>query len=110
MTVTSEQKTDYLVKLETLHGLLEQQLELVRRGGADGKEIEALTLRADGLVQEIKDHGIFEHQICERKKNDIESLYQDLCLAIAAQKEQVGRELQQTRVYRSTLKKYRKSI
>ena len=72
--------------MDELQGLLEMQLKLAHQGNSAGKQIEVLGRRADWLVEKITQAGILERPEFESHRKRLKQLYENLCLAITAQK------------------------
>ena len=96
--------------LDELQGLLEMQLKLAYQGNSAGKQIEVLGRRADWLVETITQAGILERPEFESQKKKLKRSYEDLHLAITAQRTDVGEELSRVRKGRKTIATYRGNI
>jgi hypothetical protein len=96
--------------LDELQGLLEGQLELARQGNSAGEQIEVLSGRADCLVKKITQAGILERQDLESQKKKLKKSYEDLHLALTAQKVDISEKLSQVRRGRKIVETYRKNI
>ena len=93
--------------LDELQNLLEQQLELCRQGNSAGEQIEVLGRQADFLVKEITQTGILERPEFESQKKKLKKLYEDLHLALTAQKADTAEKLSQVRRGRKIVETYR---
>jgi hypothetical protein len=93
--------------LDELQNLLEQQLELARQGNSAGEQIEVLGRRADCLVKEITQAGILERPEFKSQKNKLKKSYEDLHLALTAQKVDTSEKLSQVRRGRKIVETYR---
>ena len=96
--------------LDELQGLLEQQLELARQGNSAGEQIEVLGRQADCLVNQITQAGILEQPEFESKKKKLKKSYEDLRLALTAQKAEMSQKLSQVRNGKKIVGTYRKNI
>lgn len=96
--------------LSELQNLLEKQIELVHQGNSDGDQIGTLSRQADRLVEKIAQAGIFKQAELKHQREQLKKLYNDLCLAISAQKAEVADKLSRVRKVRNTIGTYRKSI
>ena len=96
--------------LDELLSLLERQLELARQGNSAGEQIEVLCRQADCLVKEITQTGILELPEFEGQKMRIKKSYEDLHLALTAQKVDTAEKLSQARRGRRLIETYRKNI
>ncbi len=93
--------------LDELQGLLEKQLDLVHQGNSAGERIEVLGRQADCLVEKITQAGILERVEFESQKKKLKKSYEDLHLAITAQKADTSEKLSQVRRGRKIVETYR---
>jgi len=93
--------------LDKLQNLLDQQLELAHRGIFTGPKIKVLGQKADCLVEIITQAGILEKPEFEKQKNKLEKSYQNLCLAITAQRADTADKLSRIRRGRKIIETYR---
>jgi len=96
--------------LDELQGLLQQQIELVHRGNSAGEQIDLLGRHADCLVEKIKHAGILEQPEFESQRKKLKKSYEDLCLAITAQKAETAEKLCHVRRGRNIVETYRSNI
>ncbi|MGB2866510.1 MAG: hypothetical protein WBC05_24480 [Sedimentisphaerales bacterium] len=96
--------------LDELQGLLQQQLELAHQGNSAGERIEVLGRQADCLVEKITQAGILERAEFESQKKKLKKSYEDLHLAITAQKAETNEKLIQVRRGRNIVETYRSNI
>jgi hypothetical protein len=96
--------------LNELQGLLERQLELAHQGNSGGEQIEMLGRQADCLVKEITQAGILERPEFENQKKKLKKSYEDLHLAITAQRTDIFEKLSQVRRGRKIIGTYRGNI
>ena len=96
--------------LSELQNLLEKQIEMAHQGNSDGNQIETLSRQTDCLVEKIAQAGIFKRAELKHQREQLKKLYDDLCLAVSAQKAEVADKLSQVRKVRNTIGTYRKSI
>jgi hypothetical protein len=90
--------------LDQLHGLLEKQLELVHQGRLAAAE--SLCEQTGQLVQTIVARGTLTEGGDRRRS--VLQLYQELCLALTAQREEVAASLHAVRRGRRMLRTYGK--
>jgi hypothetical protein len=93
--------------LDELQGLLEQQLELAHQGNPAGEKIEVLCRQADCLVKEITQAGILDRPEFESQKKKLQKTYEDLHLALTAQKADTAEKLSHVRRGRKIVETYR---
>ena len=91
--------------LERLQSLLEKQIELARRG--DFRTSEALTEQSDSVVEELVRTKAFEQTGFDEQRARVAKLYRELVLMVAAEKDRLGKQVQQISQGRKTLKVYR---
>jgi len=96
--------------LDELLSLLKRQLELARQGNSTGEQIEVLCRQADCLVKEITQAGILEQPEFEYQKKKLKKSYEDLHLALTAQKVDISERLTQVRRGRKIVETYRSNI
>ena len=93
--------------LQELQGLLEMQLKLTHQGNPAGREIEVLGRRADLLVEKIAQTGILDRPEYKSQKDKLKKSYENLHLAITAQKADTAEKLRQVRRGRKIVETYR---
>jgi hypothetical protein len=91
--------------LDELQSQLEKQIELVRKG--DFLASEALTEQSDLAVDELVRTKAFEQTELDDQRWRLAKLYEKLILAVAAEKDRLGKQLQQISQGRKTLRVYR---
>ena len=96
--------------LDELQGLLEKQIELARQGDSAGEQIERLGRQADCLVQKISRGRILERTECQSQRRQLRKYYENLCLALTAQKADAAEKLNRVRKGRKTIDTYRSNI
>ena len=96
--------------LDGLQSLLEKQIELARQGNPAGGRIEVLSKQAGSLVEKIARGGILELAEFKNRREQLQKLYKDLCLAITAQKDDTAEKLSRVRKGRKTIQTYRNNI
>ena len=96
--------------LDELQSLLQQQLELAHQGNSAGERIDLLGRQADCLVKKITQAGILERADFESQKKRLKKSYEDLHLAITAQKADTSEKLIQVRRGRNIVETYRSNI
>jgi flagellar biosynthesis/type III secretory pathway chaperone len=93
--------------LDELRSLLDMQLKLAHRGNSAGKQIEVLSKQADSLVEKITQAGILERHEFKSQKEKLKKSYEDLRLAITAQRSDTAEKLSQVRRGRKIVETYR---
>jgi hypothetical protein len=96
--------------LDELQNLLEQQLELTNQGNAAGEQIVVLCKQADRLVKKIATEKILEQPEFENQKKKLKKLYEDLHLAITAQKAETSQKLSHIRCGKKIVETYHSNI
>ena len=96
--------------LNELQGLLERQVALARQGDSAGEQIERLGRQADCLVQKISHGRVLEGTECESQRKQLRKSYENLCLALTAQKADVAQKLSQVRRGKRIVETYRNHI
>jgi len=97
--------------LDELQTLLEKQVEMARQGNI--KDVEVLSKQAGSLVEKIAQTGILDPAdpaFNQVRRGQLQKLYEDLCLAVTAQKAGVGEELSRVRKGKKTIQTYRSHI
>jgi len=93
--------------LDELQGLLQQQLELVHQGNSAGERIEVLGRQAGCLVEVITQAGILERPEFASQRKKLKKSYEDLCLAVTAQKADTNEKICHVRRGRNIVETYR---
>jgi hypothetical protein len=93
--------------LDKLKGLLEQQLELAYQGNSAGEQIEALCRQADCIVKEIIQVEILDLPEFATQKKKLKKSYENLHLALTAQKADTAEKLNHVRRGRKIVETYR---
>jgi len=96
--------------LDELQSLLQQQLELAHQGNSTGERIEVLGRQAACLVEKITQAGILERPEFASRRKKLKKSYEDLCLAITAQKAETTEKLCHVRRGRNIVETYRSNI
>jgi hypothetical protein len=96
--------------LDELQGLLEKQIELARQGDSAGEQIERLGRQVDCLVEKISHGRVLERLEFEGRRKQLQKSYENLCLALTAQKADVSERLNCVRKGRKTIETYRSNI
>jgi hypothetical protein len=92
--------------LDRLHGLLEEQLELVHQGRLAAAE--SLCEQTGQLVQTVVAAGTLAGPGSNERRRSVLQLYQELCLMLTAQREEVVASLYAVRRGRRVLRTYGK--
>jgi len=93
---------------DELQNLLEKQIEMIRRG--DIGNFEALSKQTNSLVERCVQSGIFKGADFENQREKLKKLYEQLSLAISAQKAETSEKLSNIRKGKRTLHAYREGI
>ena len=94
--------------LSDLQSLVEEQIELSHHGNISG--VERLFKQTTALVAKIADCGILQSPELREQRKQLQKLYEDLHLAVAAQRAKASDELSHIRKGRKTLQTYRSNI
>ncbi|MHC4692172.1 MAG: hypothetical protein ACYS67_05475 [Planctomycetota bacterium] len=98
--------------LDELQTLLEKQMDMARQGNI--RDLEALSKQAGSLSENIAQTGILDQEadtvFNEGRREQLQKLYEDLCLAVAAQRAVVCEELSRVRKGKKTIQTYRSHI
>jgi hypothetical protein len=97
--------------LDELQILLEKQVGMARQGNI--RDAEVLCKQAGPLSEKIAQTGILdpaEPEFNEERREQLQKLYDELCLAITDQKEEVSKELSRVRKGKKTIQTYRSHI
>jgi hypothetical protein len=97
-TAQDEQMLAYLTDL------LERQLEKLRKYDLDGAV--RLAEQSQPIAEKAARQGILERPCFAVQKKKIQGLYQDICLVIAAERQEVAEKLRQIREGLKTLGAY----
>jgi len=91
--------------VDDLQGLLEKQIEFAVKGDLDG--VERIGSQTRSLVEKLSPTGVLKKPGFEKKRQQIEKLYERLLLMFTVQKNQVGGQLKRISKGKKTLKAYR---
>lgn len=94
--------------LDELQGLLEKQIDLARKGKIN--EIAVLSKQAGSLVEEIARQGVFESAEFTSRREQLQKLYQNLCLALEVQQAETAEKLSHVRRGKKTIEVYRNNV
>jgi hypothetical protein len=97
--------------LDELQILLEKQVAMARQGNI--KDVELLGEQVDSLINRILQKGILDPAdpaFNKERREQLQKLYEDLCLAVAAQRAVVCEELSRVRKGKKTIQTYRSHI
>jgi uncharacterized protein (DUF1919 family) len=97
----------HLSMLDELQNLLEIQLKLAHEGNSAGGQMYVLGMQADLLVEKIVQAGILERPEFKSQKGKLKKSYEDLHLAITAQRADTAEKLGQVRRGRKIVGTYR---
>jgi|GEM_PF-679577 hypothetical protein len=87
-----------------LADLLERQLEKLRKYDLDGAV--RLAEESQRVSEQVAREGLLERPCYASQKQKIQGLYQDVCLIIASQRQEVAEKLRQIREGIRTLARY----
>jgi hypothetical protein len=99
-------KDEQMRLLDDLQGLLEKQMEMVRRGNL--RRVEALAEQANSIVARIVQTRMLEHPEFDGRRENLTKLYKKLELMLATGKDAVNRQIRRVGSGRKTLQAYRK--
>ena len=94
--------------LDNLQSLLEKQIELTQQGKIS--KIAAVSEQANSLVEKIAQEEILELAEFKNRQEQLQELYNDLCLAVAAQKAATAEMLSRVRKGKKLLCTYATSL
>ncbi len=97
--------------LDELRAMLEKQVEKARQGNI--KDVELLSKQVGSLIEKILQTGILDPAdpgFNKVRREQLQKLYEDLCLAVAAQRAVVREELSRVRKGKKTIQAYRGHI
>ena len=94
--------------LDELQSLLEKQIELAKQGNISN--VEVLSKQASSIVERIVQAGILGLAEFKNRRKRLQKLYQDLCLAVTAQRAGISEKLSRIRKGKKTIETYRKNI
>ena len=101
----SDKPSDLLDELERL---LKMQTALVQQGKID--DVERLSVRISVIVEGMKQKGILELDEFKDRRGRLAELYRQLILTVAAQKDNIGKQLQRISEGKKTLGAYRGNV
>lgn len=91
--------------LDDLQCLLENQIEMARRGNF--RRVEGLAEQADSIVEKIAGTKAFEQPEFDDHREHLTKLYKKLELILTAGKDSVAKQLRQVGCVRKTIEAYR---
>ena len=97
--------------LDELRTLLEKQVQKARQGNI--KDVELLSKEVGSLIEKILQTGILDPAdpaFNKVRREQLQKLYEDMCLAVAAQRAVVCEELSRVRKGKKTIVTYRSNI
>ncbi len=107
MNVIAKEQTH---QIEQLQHLLTMQTEIFKQGDATGKHIEALCEQTNLLVSSISQKGTLKLKLFAKQREHLRKLYEQLQLAITAQKQETERQLNTIRKGTKMIGTYRSNI
>jgi len=90
--------------INDLQALLEKQIEMAHKGNVTG--VESLSKQANSLIEKCTQSNILKHPDLKNQHEKLKKLYEQLSLAIAAQKAETAEQLSRIRKGRKTLSVY----
>ena len=100
----NKQISQFSSRLDELKNLLEKQVRLAQQGNIS--DVEILSRQADCLVQKITQTGLLEHPEFKNQWEQLRKLYEELRLAVTAQKADVSEKLSRVRKGKKTIETY----
>ena len=94
--------------LDSLQGLLERQTKLAQQGKIG--DVELLSRQAGSVVERIAETGILELPKFKNRREQLQKLYEELCLTVTAQEADITQRLSHIRKGKKTIKIYRGTI
>jgi hypothetical protein len=94
--------------LDDLQELLKKQIASARNGCISS--VESMSRQADVLVRKIAQMDFLNNPDFETRRKQLQKLYNDLCLAITAEKDQTEQSLSRIRKGKKTVATYRNNI
>lgn len=94
--------------LDDLQSLLEKQTKLARQGKIG--DVELLSRQAGCVVEKIAQTGILDLPDFKERRDKLQKLYEDLCLAITAQRAETSKKLSHVRKGKKTIETYHNNI
>lgn len=91
--------------LEKLQALLQRQIALAQEGKISA--VEVLGEQANSLVTQIAETPILDQPEFQGRRNQLQALYDSLCLAVTAQKADIAGKLSLVRRGKKTLGAYK---
>jgi ribosomal protein S20 len=94
--------------LDELQALLKKQIEAAQAGNLTS--VELLSRQADSLVSKIARSGVLERSEVKSRREQLQKLYGNLCLALTGQKKDVSEKLIRIRRGKKTIQVYHSNI
>jgi len=106
--IMTEQKQKNLI--ESLQRLIDEQLKLMRQGSCDSARLEQIERQTDVLAGRIAQAKIFEQEKFTADRQKMQRTYNELCLAIRAEQEQVKEAIETVRKGKKAISVYQKNL
>ena len=90
--------------------MLEEQINIIQSSNISGGKFEAFAERIQPFVDEIACKGLLDMEKFRQQREYIKRLYDNLNIAIIANKNETGKYLNHIRKGKKTLVKYRNTI
>jgi hypothetical protein len=97
-------------QIEQLQHLLTMQMDMFRQGDSNGKNTEALFEQTNLLVSNLSQKGTLKLKQFAKQRENLRKLYEQLQLAITAQKQDTERQLNVVRKGTKMIGTYRSNI
>jgi hypothetical protein len=94
--------------VDELEELLREQLKLARQG--DPTEVETLAERTGGLIERLSKSEFFREPLFEKRRRKLQELYEQVCLVLSAQMEEVSQSLGRIGKGKKTITLYRNNM
>lgn len=94
--------------LQKLQALLEKQIELANQSNI--KDVESVAEQVDSLVEKIRDGGALKNPKFQNQRLQLQKLYDDLLLALTAQKAETAEKISRLHKGKKAIKTYHSNI
>lgn len=107
-TIDITNENEFKSAAERLESLLEEQLELIRRGNID--EVEVIAGETQNLVELISGSRHFDELWFKANRERLRRLYNKICLTLSAQMKDVSQSLSKVNKGKKTVGLYRDNM
>ena len=108
-TVETVQHED-IILINRLTRLLEEQINIIHHSDITGRKVEILAEQTQALVNEIAQKHLLEMEQFAERRGHIQRLYNNINLAVIAQKDETEKNLKKIRKGKKTIVAYRGNI